>query len=65
MLQLGWSDKTVPTILELANAFESDGGGIIVVLSVSPLFMPCVALVSARALIGATKRRGKLHSERN
>ena len=32
-LLLGWSDKTIPTILELANAFESEGGGTIVILS--------------------------------
>ena len=32
-LILGWSDKTVPTILELANSFESDGGGVIVILA--------------------------------
>lgn len=30
---LGWSDKTIPTILELANAFESEGGGTVVILA--------------------------------
>jgi hypothetical protein len=32
-LLLGWSDKTIPTIIELANANESEGGGVIVVLA--------------------------------
>ena len=32
-LVLGWSDKTIPTVLELVNAFESEGGGVIVILA--------------------------------
>eukprot|EP01052_Picozoa_sp_SAG31_P029963 SAG31_NODE_3030_length_4767_cov_3.085904_3_plen_554_part_00 len=32
-LLLGWNDKTIPTILELCNANESEGGGTIVVLA--------------------------------
>ena len=30
---LGWNDKTIPTIIELSNSYESDGGGVIVVLA--------------------------------
>ena len=32
-LLLGWNDKTIPTILELCNANESEGGVVIVVLA--------------------------------
>eukprot|EP01049_Picozoa_sp_SAG25_P000527 SAG25_NODE_19_length_23408_cov_10.997040_11_plen_74_part_00 len=33
---LGWNDKTIPTILELADAYASEGGGVLVILSEKP-----------------------------
>eukprot|EP01012_Entosiphon_sulcatum_P028750 TRINITY_DN3486_c0_g1_i1.p1 TRINITY_DN3486_c0_g1~~TRINITY_DN3486_c0_g1_i1.p1 ORF type:complete len:1047 (-),score=166.69 TRINITY_DN3486_c0_g1_i1:35-3175(-) len=35
-LILGWSDKTIPYIKEIALANESEGGGVIVILSENP-----------------------------